>query len=30
MNGNEDLVDQPLWRPPVHPLAFSHPAHRVG
>jgi hypothetical protein len=28
MNGNEDLVDQPLWRPPVHPLAFSHPAHR--
>lgn len=30
MDGNEDLVDQPLWRPPVHPLAFSHPAHRVG
>jgi hypothetical protein len=30
MDRNENLVDQPLWRPPVHPLAFSHPAHRVG
>ena len=30
MDGKQHLVDQPLWRPPVHPLAFSHPAHRVG
>lgn len=30
MDGNEHLVDQPLRRFPVHPLAFSHPAHRVG
>jgi hypothetical protein len=28
MDRHEHLVDQPLWRPPVHPLAFSHPAHR--
>lgn len=28
MDGHQHLVDQPIRRFPVHPLAFSHPAHR--